>query len=217
MTAVRRRPELPRAFIEANRRKSLARAAARVAHEAGVHAVTVTLICREAHSARNTFYGHFHNVEDCLRHGIREALEYLFAPIREGGAEGSEWLPEVERAITGFYAAAAAEPLLAELLLVHSAGFHHDDGGSDLDTGLEALAALLAGGRAQAAAAGGPVPLAEDYLTRAIVSLAALKLRQDEGETLPEHSREMTLLVGSVYLGNAETGRILYRSFSSPK
>jgi hypothetical protein len=42
-----------------------------------------------------------------------------------------------------------------------------------------------------------------------IVSLAALKLRQGAAEALPEHSREMAMLVGSAYVGPVRTVRIL--------
>jgi AcrR family transcriptional regulator len=209
MTVVHRRPVLPREFIEANRRRSFVLAAAEAAHDAGICAVTAGLLCRNARSARTTFYDHFDNVNHCLRYGIKEAVERLFAPVREAGGKGREWLLEVDRAIAGFYAAAAAEPLLAELLLVHSIAVPLRDGDPDLDTGVDAMAALLVGGRGQIPTGSAPVPLAEEYLSRVIISMAVLKLRQGEAETLPALSREMTLLVGDTYLDIAETGRIL--------
>lgn len=207
MTTVHQRPALPREFLEASRRRRFARAVAEIVHESGVHAVTVTRICRTARSARNTFYDHFENVNDCLRYAVGEGFDHLFAPVRQVEEQDDDWLLEVERAITGFYAATAAEPLLAELLLVHSFAVQMDD--RDFDAGVAAMVTLLAGGREASPAKGAPVPLTEDYLARVIISLAVLKLRQGEGETLPSHGREMTLLVGHAYLGIEQTVRIL--------
>jgi AcrR family transcriptional regulator len=209
MTAVQRRPLLGREFIEASRRRSFARAAAELAHEFGVHGVTVTLICRTAHSARNTFYEHFENVNACLRYGVREGFEQLFGPLRETDADKDEWLLDVERAIAGIYGAAAAEPLLAEMVLIHSHGVALEPGDPDLDAGVSALAVLLARGRSERPQAGEPMPFAEDYLARVIVFLAALKVRQEEAPALPAETREMALLVGTSYLGIEETARIL--------
>lgn len=204
------RPVLPREFIEASRRRTFARAVAEIVHESGVHAMTVTRICRAARSARTTFYDLFENVNDCLRYAVGEGFEHLFAPVREVGEQDDDWLLRVERAITGFYAAVAAEPLLAELLLVHSFAVQMEDDDRDFDAGVAAMVALLAGGRGRSAARGEPVlPLTEDYLARVVISLAALKLRQGEEETLPFHGREMTFLVGNAYLGIEQTARIL--------
>lgn len=203
------RPALPREFIEASRRRRFARAVAEIVHESGVHAVTVARICRKARSARNTFYDHFENVNDCLRHAVGEGFEQLFAPLCEVGEQDDDWLLEVERWITGFYAAAAEEPLLAELLLVHSFAVQMDDDGRDFDAGVAVMVALLAGGRGKEPAKGELIALTEDYLARVIISLAVLKLRQGEGKTLPSHGREMTVLVGNACLGIEQTTRIL--------
>lgn len=209
MTAVQRRPLLQREFIDANRRRSFALAAAELAHEFGVHAVTVTLICRTAHSARNTFYEQFDNVNACLRHGVGEAFEHLFASLREVGGEQDEWLLDVEAAIAGLYGATAADPLLAEMLLIHSFGVSLESGDPDFDSGVSALAGLLARGRSESPAAEEPMPFAEDYLARVIISLATLKVRQEEAQTLPAETREMTLLVGTSYLGIEQATKIL--------
>ncbi len=208
-TIVHRRPALPREFLEASRRRRFAGAVAEIVHETGVHAVTVTRICRTARSARSTFYDLFENINDCLRYAVGEGFEHLFAPVREVGEQDDDWLLGVERAITGFYAAVAADPLLAELFLIHSFAVQMDDEGRDFDAGVAAMVTLLAGGREESPAESEPVPLTEDYLARVIISLAVLKLRQGEGETLPSQGREMTLLVGNAYLGIEQAARIL--------
>jgi len=94
------RPLLSRTFIEAERRRRFAAAAAAIAHERGPRAVTAARICARAHSARNTFYELFASVEDCLRFGVGEAGERILEPLRSAAGEG-EWLPEVELALAG--------------------------------------------------------------------------------------------------------------------
>jgi hypothetical protein len=141
------------------------------------------------------------------------AFEHLFGPVRALDGRG-EWLAEVDEAIAGFYAAVAAEPRLADLLLVHSCGLRLAPGQPDLETGIEAIAALLRGGRAVAERQGAtqPPPMAEDYLSRVIVSMAALRVRQDEAWALPADRSEMVLLIGNSYLGLEQTARFLARS-----
>jgi hypothetical protein len=53
------------------------------------------------------------------------------------------------------------------------------------------------------------MPFAEDYLARVIISLAALKVRQEEAPALSTDTREMALLVGASYLGIDRAAKIL--------
>jgi hypothetical protein len=207
---MQQRPLLARGYVEANRRRGLVLAAAEIAHEFSVREITVTGLCQMGHSARKTFYDLFPNVDACLRYGCAESLDRLFAPFRELDAEG-EWLARVEKAIAGFYTAVAAEPLLAELLLVHSFGLPRRAGDADFEAGVAAVVQLLAGGRLAAEGYGRdpPPPLAEEYLGRMIVSLAALKLCQEDSEGLLADVRQMAMLVGNAYLGNERASLIL--------
>lgn len=208
---MQRRPQLSREFVATNRRRTLALAAAELARESGVHAVTVTKLCRQAHSARNTFYDHFAGVDDCLRHGIREGFDRLFAPVLRVTEEGEEgdWLLGVERAVGGMYEAVADQPDLAELFLVHSFGVPCEPSDPQYETGIAAIEQLLIRGREECATSSEPMPLAETYLARVIVSMATLKLRQGKARALPAQTREMTQLVGATYLGIERTAGIL--------
>lgn len=213
MTQARRRPPLPREFIEEHRRRTYVVAAAELAQESGIHALTVTNLCQRAQSARNTFYDHFRNVDDCLRLGIREGFDRLFGPVLQIAEEDEEeWLARVDRAVGGLYGAVAEEPTLAELVLVHSFGVPSEAGDLRYEDGVAAIERLLAQGRRETLGPIEPMPLAESYLAGVILSLATLKLRQGEAPALPAETREMTLLVGAVYLGIEQTA-VLY----SPK
>jgi AcrR family transcriptional regulator len=209
LIAVNRRPTVSPELKEAKRRRALVLAGAALVHESGIQEVTVDRICRQAHVAPRTFHEHFQTVDDCLRSGVEAGSEELFAPIRKASERPDAWLLDVERAITGFYAAVAAEPILAELLLVHSFAIPRQGSSPDFDTGAAAMAELLAAGREQGPVQSQAPPLAEDYLARVIFSLAVLKLHAGEAETLPFHGREMAVLVGNAYLGAEQTARIL--------
>lgn len=210
MSSVRRRPTVSREIVTLHQRRRFAVAAAEIAHEFGPRQITVTNLCRVAHGARNTFYDLFDNINGCLRLGVVEADERLFAPLREADGEG-EWLLEVEAAIAGFYANVAAEPLLAEFLFVHSYFVELEPGDPSIETGIEAMTALLHRGRSAAASVGheDPPPLAEEYLARVIVSTAALKVKQADTEALPALTREMTLLAGTTYMGAEAASQVL--------
>ena len=167
--------------------------------------------------ARNTFYGLFESATDCLRHGILEGFQRLLEPVRRP-SQGEPWLDQVDLAVGGFFAAVAAEPLLAELCLVHSFGVAEGGENPDFEAGVESIAALLSGGRKAAAGARGrPEPPAptEQFLARTIVSLAAGKVRRGEAATLPDHRGEMVLLVASSYFG-IEEGSRMWRQLESP-
>ncbi len=202
------RPTISRDFLERERRRRFVAVAAEIAHESGLGGVTASLICRRARSAKNTFYELFDSAADCLRYGVIEAEDHVFAPVREQPGDG-EWIDEVEAAIAGLYGVVAAEPLLAELLLVHSFGVELGPEDRGYDAGVAELSALLERGRAAAAELGlpEPSPIAEEYLARVVVSLAALKVRQGEPASLLGEVREVATLVATTYLGEAAADR----------
>ncbi len=190
-------------FVAAHRRRRFVLAAAEIASDFGRSAITATTLCQVAHTARNTFYDTFEGVEDCLRCGAREAYEELFAPVLGADLEG-EWLVEVERAIGGLYAAVAADPLLAELLFVHS--FALGDGGeAGYERGVAAVVQLLAPSRPLAEALGRQPPaLAEELAARAIVALAAQKVGQGAATELRAEAAPMAdLAAGALLADNA--------------
>lgn len=207
-----RRPGLPRAFLEHQRRVRATLGAAEVAHEFGVGAVTVTGICGVTRLAKMSFYGVFANVGECLAFGLAEGFERIFAGVREAADAEGEWPARVEEGIVRFYEAVAAEPLLAELCLVHCFGARVPGGGYDFEAGVALVAELIGGGREAGrdrlgAAYREPAPLAEDCLAGMIVSPAALKLTQERAGELPAAAGEMVFLVLSTFLGPLEAGR----------
>jgi AcrR family transcriptional regulator len=205
-----RRPRISRDFLEEYRRRRYVDATAELLHEFGRQGPSVTNIVRLAGTARNSFYDVFRSAEDCIAYGVDLAAGYLFAMLDAQGGEG-EWIGEVHEAIAGFYAAVAAEPILAELLLVHSAASRVDHGRAAIPAGVERFSVLLERGRTAAESRGEP-PLptsTSEYFSLAIVSLAARRVRDAGLASLPEESRAMTALVGNFYLGPEAADEIL--------
>jgi AcrR family transcriptional regulator len=197
-----RRPELSREFIALHRRRRFAVAAAEVAHESGLGGISVATLVALAGTARNTFYAVFENTNDCLCFALADAYERLFESVRVEPGEGP-WLTELETAISGLYQAVAEDSLAAELFLLHSFGVSQPPRNVSFETGAAALEHLLARGRAAASGRGRePLPAtAEEYWSRVVLSVATRSLRRDEVAALPGLAGEVTLLIGTEYLG----------------
>jgi AcrR family transcriptional regulator len=207
----RRRPLISREFIEAHRRRRFFIAAAEIAHEFGRRGVTATTLCQVAHTARNTFYENFASVDDCLRQGVGEAYLELFAPLALPDAT-EEWPSLVEQEIGGLYRRIAAEPLLAELLLVHSFSLDGGSGAPAYEDAVTAVMTLLGPGRELAATRGlDPPPFAEEAAARMIVDLAARALLGGLSDGLPGEARPMALLAAGGLIGSAEAARLIER------
>jgi AcrR family transcriptional regulator len=205
-----RRPQISREYLEDHRRRRYVDATAELLHEFGREGPTVTNIVRLAGTARNSFYEVFKGGEDCIAYGIGVAAGELFAPLAVLDGDG-EWLLEVEEGVAGFYGAVAADPLLAELFLIHAAASRVDHGRAAAGVGVERFTALLGRGRAEAQARGRrALPASTDeYFSRAIVSLAARRIYDGGVEALPDESGGVVAQVGGFYLGPDAADRIL--------
>jgi AcrR family transcriptional regulator len=205
-----RRPQISREYLEEHRRHRYVDAVAELLHEFGREGPTVTNLVRLAGTARNSFYEVFRSAEDCIAYGVGAAAREMFASLEDQDGEG-EWLTELVAAVDGFYAAVAARPLQAELLLIHSASCRTAAGREALPHGIDRLAALLSRGRAEAESRGRrpPPPLLDEYLAWVIATPPAGRVRGAELASLPEESRAVTLLVASYYLGSEAAEKAL--------
>lgn len=162
--------------------------------------------------ARNSFYESFPNLEACLAHGVELGHEELALPLGDAAAADG-WPAQVDLAIAGLFAAAAAEPLLAEMHLLHSHAVTGTDPERDLEATTATLAGIFAGGREDAAARGGPAPepgpLTENLLARTVLVATVAGLRQDAGASLCERHTEMALLVLAAFYGVELAGEAL--------
>jgi AcrR family transcriptional regulator len=199
------RPRISREFIEEHRRRRYVEATAEILHEFGRDGLSVSAVVRLARTARNSFYETFAGIEDCVGYGIDMGEAEAFAGLEQLDGEG-DWHAELDQGIAGFFERVAAQPLLAELFLVHSGGSRTDAGLAAFLSGPDRFVPLLRRGRDEAEKLGhrAPSPLAEEFLSRSIVSLAARRVQASEIERLPKESDSMTRLVAEFYTGRSD-------------
>lgn len=189
-------PDLPREFVVAAQRRRAVDAVAEIAHEFGLAGVTTAAVCRLGRMARATYYRLFEGAGDCLRYSFAESYRQVLGPIAEADGDGG-WLSQIDSKIEALYASVAASPLLAELCLVHSHSAHEEAAGNDFEAAVEDFGKLLAVARAQDGKR--PIPLVDEHLARAILSLAASRALQGKVDALVAERRAMTALAAAVY------------------
>jgi AcrR family transcriptional regulator len=114
---------LPKRYVDEYKRERCAVAIAEVVHAVGPHGLKASLISQKAKIARATFYDIFDGREKAVEWACEFAVGKLLEPVRQAIDEGGSAEERVEGAIGALVAAAAAEPSLAELCLVHATAF----------------------------------------------------------------------------------------------
>jgi len=179
-------------------------ATAEILHEFGRGGLSVTAVVRLARTARNSFYDSFTGIEECIGYGIELGEAELFAGLEELSGEG-DWRAELDEGIGGFFEAVSAGPLLAELFLVHSGASRTDAGRAAFLSGGERFVPLLSRGRDEADALGRrPSPLLDEYLSRAIVTLATRRVQDSDTKRLVTETSAMTRLAAEFYTGHGD-------------
>jgi AcrR family transcriptional regulator len=199
------RPRVSREFVEVYRRRRYVEATAEVLHEFGREGLSVTAVVRLARTARNSFYETFSGIEDCIGYGIGLAEAEIFAGLEQLSGEG-DWLSELDEGIGGFFERVAAQPLLAELFLIHSGGSRTEAGRAAFLSGPDRFVPLLRRGRDESEAFGrrSPSPLTEELLSRAIVFLAARRVQESAAERLLGERGSITRLAAEFYTGRSD-------------
>ncbi len=205
-TRQQRRPLLPQEFIDNYKRWRVLVAIAGLAHEGGAGELTTTQIIARAKISRPTFYELFESKAACFAFACGAARRYLVGPIEAAGEAPGPWPERMSAAVGDLLAAAAEQPLLAELCLLHAAGMRREPQEPCGEAVVEALARLAADGRgAGRQAAGGlpyrePQPGTEELVACAIVSVVAPRVRAGAAE-LPELREELTGMALRPFLG----------------
>jgi AcrR family transcriptional regulator len=185
------RPLIPQEFVYERKRERCAVSLGELVREVGAGGLTVALITRRAQIARSTFYTLFDSQEDAFRYAYGLGNRLLREAVEGATAQPGSRREQVGRALEALVAAAAAEPSLAELCLVHGCG-RADPGSGPYDPELvEALIALLEADGAAPAASGRAAGSAE-LLAHSILSVVARKLRQGDPEALGQLVVQLT-------------------------
>jgi AcrR family transcriptional regulator len=203
------RHQLPREFIDRHKRKRILAAVCELAHEHGAGDLTTTLIAKRAKVTRPILYELFGDKAGCLKFACEEARRHLVDRVEAAGEAPGPWLERMDGAIGGLLEAAAEQPLLAELGLVHAAGMRNRSGPTCTQAVIEALVWVARGGREAGRQSAGGLPYrepqsqAEELVACAIVSVLALRVRERAAE-LPGLRQELVEMATRPFL---EAGR----------
>jgi AcrR family transcriptional regulator len=168
-------------------------AVAEVAGEGGLAEVTVSAVTARARVSRKTFYDYFGNREECVEFACEEALAHLFGGIESFTAKQ----PPAERVGAGIAVlvrAAAAEPKLAELALVHAPALGGERGRGFQRREIETIGTLLSG-EEEAPVRG------SETIASAILGVLACSVRSGEMGRADEVAGEVERLAGLVAEG----------------
>jgi AcrR family transcriptional regulator len=187
----RRRHLLPQKFVQDHQRRRLVSAIAKLAHEHGTVNVTTSRIVAASRMSRGTLYELFDSKDSCLSFALAQAYERIFEPVKAVSA-AEPWIDRVDAALSALFAAIEAEPLLAELCLVHSLGAPDDT--SVHQAAVETLIEAITPGPGA-----DDLPLAsrytEELLARGILWLAGERVRQGRTAELPNERGALVKLV----------------------
>ncbi len=153
-------------FIDARKRERLARGVAEGAHEYGLPRVTTDTIVNRARIARNALYELFESRGACVEFACETATMRLTTPLAAVAAADGSRRERAERTVDALIDAVSAEPLMAELCLVHSPGSAAPGAHAFREAVIETTREALGGDRMAELAAGAIVTLVEMQLAR---------------------------------------------------
>lgn len=178
------RPMLSKEFVDARRRERLAQTVAECAQKHGLHGVTTSRIVQRARIGRNTFYETFESRDACVESACEMATARLTKPLAAAAAEDGTRGERAERTVDALIGAVCADPVMAELCLVHSPGSAALGAHRFRDAVVEATWQALGGDRMAELAAG------------AIVTLVEMRLRQGAAAGLPDLRKGLIGMAG---------------------
>ena len=181
-------------------RERILAATAELVAKRGYHATTVELIVKRAGLARNTFYEHFANREECLLACLDEtalrAGERIAAAVH---AEG-EWPHQVRAALVACLDYLAVEPARVRTFLVESTSAG-PAATQRYDDALERLARALRSGRTLAPSGARLPDVLEDSLVGALVWMVHPRFLRGEVSEIPGLLPRMVRFTLAPYIG----------------
>jgi AcrR family transcriptional regulator len=115
------RPELPREFVAAHKRRRIMDATAELIGEHGYHGTRIADIVRRAGIARKTLYENFDGKEAVFLAVFDATIDEAIRRIEVAYAEAGEaWAERIEAGLGAFLAYVAEKPPLARLCLIEA-------------------------------------------------------------------------------------------------
>ncbi len=204
----RGRHGLSREFIAENQRGRLLAAIAGSLEEYGYDGTTVSAISGKAGVSKSDFYQHFGSKDECFLSAYDEAVERLRADVVCACAGEDEWADGVCAGLGAALRGLAAEPGLANLLLVE--GLRAGPGIYGRFQGAVAsFVPYLRDGAPPGTSAGRAPEAADEAVVGGIASLLGRRVLAGETSYLRRFFPELAEFALTPYLGVAEARRII--------
>lgn len=206
------RPELPKEFVAAHKRRRMMDAIAELTAERGYESTKIADVVRRAGVARKTLYDNFEGKEDLFLAAIDSSLVEARERVETASSEADGvWQKRVEAGLAAFLEFVAERPAAARMCMIESISATRSSA-ARYDAGLRVYVALLR--RSTPADLGLPDTI-EETLVGGVAWIINQQIRHgkpgDAGDLLPE----LAEFVLSPYHGVAEIGSIPQRESDS--
>jgi AcrR family transcriptional regulator len=201
-------PDITRGTLAAAQRRRIRRATGELVAKRGYRAVSVELIIKRARVSFKTFYKHYANKEDAFADLFERAVTSTTAEVGES-LERSDlpWPDQVAFALTTFFGAISAEPLIARACLVEG-----PTAGPRIlglyENAVRAFVPILRRGRRYNPEAASLPKTIEETLAGSVLWSAYQRLNFSEADRIAELLPETIELVLRPYIGDAEAARV---------
>jgi AcrR family transcriptional regulator len=192
------------AHVVEMQRRRLTLAIVEVVGESGLEAATVGRVCEQAGVSRRTFYELFEDCEACLLAAFEAQVERLLESVRHEFEDSRRWRERVRRALTMLLEQLDSQPDVARFCVIETprAGPRLIERRAEV---LEALAAIVDEGRAEAHAESQPPPLTAQGAVGGALSVIQARLREPSSGSgvrpLVELTGPLMAMIVHPYLG----------------
>jgi AcrR family transcriptional regulator len=195
------RPELPRKFVAAGKRRRIMNAMAELCAEQGYEATKIADVVRRAGVARKTLYDNFDGKEEVFLAAFDSAVEEIVQLTEEAceGAEG-EWIDRVAAGLRAFLTYVAENPATTRMCIVEAVSAT-PAASARYDAALRRFVELL---RLSTPAETGLPATIEETLVGGVVWIMHQQIRRDEAERAMDLMPELLGFILSPYEGAAK-------------
>ena len=193
------RPQLPREFVTAHKRRRMVEAMSELCAEQGYEATKIADVVRRAHVARKTLYDNFSGKEELFLAAFDAAMAEAEAEAAAacGTVPAAEWEARTEAGLRALLGYVAANPAAARLALIEAPGAS-PAAASRFDAALDGFIARL---RESAPASPGRPATLEEALVGGTVWIVQRQVRNGGAEGAVRLLAELTEFIISPYRG----------------
>lgn len=191
-----------------HQRERILTAIAVLLDEHGYDHTTVAAVASTAGVSKSDFYAHFDSKDECFLTAYDAAVERVRAEALGACGGGGGWAEGICTGLAAVLTGLAAEPALANLLLVEGLRAGPDVYGR-FQVAVESFVPYLREGVPPGSAAARPPDATDEAIVGGIVSLLGRRVLAGEADRLARFFPELAEFALTPYLGVAEARRII--------